>query len=717
MNIAVNWREKAGDAHRAGNLEQAKQAYQNWLIESPSDPDALHGMGACLIAEGQNDAACETFEKALTQAPHNASIRRNLGVSYWVLNRRSEALAMLEESDRLEPKNPHTVFNLAVACMGFGHRPRAMELYRECLTLDPKHALAHSNLIYMLDLLGDDAEAVEERHRFEEQHGPAAREKWQPHPNPKKTDRRLKIGYVSGDFQFHSASFAFRPVLLHHDRDQFEIFCYSATTRHDQTTQWFRDEFRWRNLGQLPPDMLVEGIRRDGIDILVDLSGHSRENRLLTFALKPAPVQVTAWGHALGTGLKAMDYLFSDPRVLPLERRALFAETVVDLPSVVCFEPQTPAPEILPLVDRPPTFGAFHRLEKISEVTLDMWSAVLKAVRGSRLVIKCPDFEDPVFRTRMHESFSARSIDPARVELRGTTVHYQHLTQMNDLDVMLDTFPHGGGISAIESLWMGVPIVTRRGVNIASRLAASFNALVGLDDCVATGHDSFVAAAKTQIGARAYLTEQRATLRDKLLQSPLCDHAGYAKAVEERYREMWERWCAHDPDADRRAAGRHRIRLDHSNDYNGNPVGESTDATWQGRHMKPGHCAVCDTPTWRMAFDPGAGDILLWPKPESVYACVRHEGLDSTGSAHARSSRSAFPIARGARPRSGDLSLAVHGAIEVVELERAKTRYASWYTPKHGEWLRAHARDQLKMDDVAIEKLLKQWEADRTWVG
>jgi predicted O-linked N-acetylglucosamine transferase (SPINDLY family) len=128
--------------------------------------------------------------------------------------------------------------------------------------------------------------------------------------------------------------------------------------------------------------------------------------------------------------------------------------------------------------------------------------------------------------------------------MRGTTVHYQHLTQMNDLDVMLDTFPHGGGISAIESLWMGVPIVTRRGVNIASRLAASFNALVGLDDCVATGHDSFVAAAKTQIGARAYLTEQRATLRQKLLNSPLCDHAGYAKAVEERYREMWERWCA-----------------------------------------------------------------------------------------------------------------------------------------------------------------------------
>jgi hypothetical protein len=134
--------------------------------------------------------------------------------------------------------------------------------------------------------------------------------------------------------------------------------------------------------------------------------------------------------------------------------------------------------------------------------------------------------------------------------------------------------------------------------------------------------------------------------------------------------------------------------------------------------MKPGHCAICDTPTWRMAFDPGAGgDILLWPKPESVYACVRHEGLDSTGQRSRSLVAVGIPYCPGCAPKVGDLSLAVHGAIEVVELERAKTRYASWYTPKHGEWLRAHARDQLKMDDVAIEKLLKQWEADRTWVG
>jgi predicted O-linked N-acetylglucosamine transferase (SPINDLY family) len=183
------------------------------------------------------------------------------------------------------------------------------------------HALAHSNLIFMLDLLADDDAAMEERHKFEERHGPPARAKWRAHPNTKDLTRRLRIGYVSGDFQFHSASFAFRPVLLNHDREHFEVFCYSSTTNHDQTTEWFRDEYRWRNLGGLPPEILDEGIRRDKIDILVDLSGHSKDNRLLLFALKPAPIQVTAWGHALGTGLKAIDYLFSDARVIPEDRR------------------------------------------------------------------------------------------------------------------------------------------------------------------------------------------------------------------------------------------------------------------------------------------------------------------------------------------------------------------------------------------------------------
>lgn len=537
-------RTRARTAHQQGQLGEAQHAYTAWLAEAPDDPEALHGMAICAVAEGRSLDAVALFQKARELAPENPSVRRNLGVAYWTLNRRQEALESLDLANTMEPNNPHTNFNLAVALMGLGENDRARACYEKTLELTPMHALAHSNLIFMLDLAADDDRAEEERNKFEERHGPPARALWKPHTNTKDLRRRLRVGYVSGDFQFHSASFAFRPVLLHHDREKFEVFCYSATTNPDATTEWYRDEFRWRTLNHIQPAQFAEGIRRDGIDILVDLSGHSKDNQLLAFALKPAPIQVSAWGHALGTGLKAMDYLFSDPIVCPPVRRLRFAERVADLPSVVCFEPQHPAPDIPPLPDRPPTFGAYQRLEKVSATTLEMWTAVLRAVKGSRLILKCPDFDDPHHVARTTAKFVAGGVDASRLEFRGKTVHYEHLRQMTDCDVMLDTFPHGGGMSAIESLWMGIPIITRQGQSVQSRLASSFLTLLDVDGTVATGLDGYVALAKTMVGARHHLSVLRASLRERLLKSVLCDHKTYALAVESYYREFWEKWCA-----------------------------------------------------------------------------------------------------------------------------------------------------------------------------
>ena len=364
-----------------------------------------------------------------------------------------------------------------------------------------------------------------------------------------KTGRTQGVGNLEREkWRWEQASPSV-PVLLHHDRERFEVFLYSATQTLDATTEWYRDEFRWRTLNHVPPPQFADGIRRDAIDILVDLSGHSKDNQLMTFVLKPAPVQVTAWGHALGTGLTAIDYLFSDAVVLPEARRSRFAEAVVDLPSVVCFEPQYPAPDIPPLPERAPVFGAFHRLEKVSATTYDMWADVLRAVPAATLILKTPEFEEPMHRERVLKALTQRGVDARRLEIRGKTVHYEHLRQMADCDLMLDTFPHNGGITTIEALWMGVPVVTRQGQSIQSRLASSFLTTLALTRYITAGHADYVACAVREIADRAALAAYRATARDGLLASPLCAHASYTRAVEEHYQRFWRTWCESSPSA------------------------------------------------------------------------------------------------------------------------------------------------------------------------
>jgi predicted O-linked N-acetylglucosamine transferase (SPINDLY family) len=494
--------------------DEARAAYERGLALRPDDPAALLGIGDCLFQLKQPAASVPYYERSLAGMPFNADTHEHLGVAL-------QAIGRLDES--------------AAAC-------------RRALEIEPDRARVQSGLIFVLDLKeGAEAEARAEQKRWNELFGRPAERGTVVHRNVPDPERPLRVGYVSADFWNHSVAFAMLPILRSHDRRQVSIACYSGSVIVDQVS----DEIRgladlWRETDLMTDEELAAQIRADEIDILVDLSGHSGGNRLPAFARKPAPVQVTAWGYATGTGLDAIDYFLADPIVVPSETRASYAEQVIDLPSILCYTPPVCAPEVVP----PPalargyvTFGTFNRLAKISDAALATWARVLLAVPSSRLTIKCAGADVSPTRERLLAGLAARGVGPERVTILGSTPQPDHLASHGEVDIMLDTFPQNGGITTLDAVLLGVPVVTLLGTRVPGRASASFLTTLGLGDLVGTTTDKYVEIAARLAGDLNRLARERATLRDRLLASPLADAGQYTRAVEAVYREIWRRWC------------------------------------------------------------------------------------------------------------------------------------------------------------------------------
>jgi predicted O-linked N-acetylglucosamine transferase (SPINDLY family) len=285
------------------------------------------------------------------------------------------------------------------------------------------------------------------------------------------------------------------------------------------------------------------------------MSGH----RLLVFARKPAPIQVTAWGEPTGTGLKAMDYLLADPVLVPADERKLFAERIFDIPNFLGYwvPDLLPEPSALPALTRGyVTFGSFNRAPKIQDAVLRHWAEVLRALPGSRLVIKgYQALTDGVEQRRIHGVLGGEGIASDRVMLLGRRARTDHFADYREIDIALDPFPHGGGMTTLDALWMGVPVVTWPGRTLSSRLAAASLTALGLGDFIASDLDAYVALAVAKAADLDALARLRGTLRQRLAASAVGNSERYARAVENAYREMWRRWCASHDDAlaDRRA--------------------------------------------------------------------------------------------------------------------------------------------------------------------
>ncbi|MBM3555787.1 MAG: tetratricopeptide repeat protein [Alphaproteobacteria bacterium] len=568
--------------HRAGRLREAEVAYVALLKEAPEHAAALHHLGALLHQTGRSAQGITLLLRAEALLPGDPLIKVNLGLALKQGGRFDEAIARyraaLEIDDRradawdmmgnalrevgrvsegmaahrraleLDPERTVTLSNVGSALFQKGEVEAAVDTFRQALARDPSLIEAHSNLIFALDLdpRANTEEQQAERKRWWERHGRRMAAARLPHANVRDPERRLRVGYVSADFCGHSAAALFGPIVRGHDPVAFETVCYSGTHREDAITASFKARAAlWRPTLGLDDDRLAALIRSDRVDILVDLSGHSAGNRMGVFARKPAPVQVSGWGHGTGTGLPTVDVLISDPVAIPAEERALFPERIVDLPCSLVFDPADYAPPVAPapcLANGYVAFGSLNRMAKTSEEVLRSWGALVASVPDARLLLKDRLFDDAEETRRIAAILAAAGLAEDRFIPMGGSPHREHLAAYGRIDIGLDPFPQGGGVTTLEALWQGVPVITLIGHTIAGRFSAGVETALGLTDFVAQDLEAYRSKATAAADADS-LAALRSGLRGRLAASPIADAKRYVTLVEALYRELWRRCC------------------------------------------------------------------------------------------------------------------------------------------------------------------------------
>jgi protein O-GlcNAc transferase len=578
-------RNNLGNAlFKRGRFAQAAVQFRRAVLIMPHDAAAHFNLGNALLAQGDIAAAMARYERALFLKPGWAEPHYNLGRALSMQGRLEEAAAQIRQAIDCKPDYVEAYCKLAEvlhllghlseaqACarralgirpidadsfnvlgtilLAMGRNEEAIGYFRRAVTARPDDAALHSNLIFALNFsqTATAADQQLERAAWAQRHASGFTKVVRAHDNDRDPQRRLRIGYVSAHFRRQAATYAFGGVIINHDPDRFEVTCYSDTAHEDEVTRRLAKRAdRWHRTGGLDDGALGKLIRSDRIDILVDLVGHMSGHRLLVFARKPAPIQVTAWGEPNGTGLTTIDYLLADPVLVPSTEHRLLVEEVVDLPNFLgLWLPESVAePNSLPARSRGYiTFGSFNRLDKVHEPVLAGWAAILRGVARSRLVLKDRTLTESDQRARILTALGAHGVAAERVTLLGWGDQTDQYQGYHHIDLALDPFPHGGGMTTLEALWMGVPVVTLAGRTIPSRLTAASLTALGLTDFIAPDLQSYIELAVAKAGDLDALAQLRASLRGRIAGSEFGDPVLYARAVEAAYRKMWERWCA-----------------------------------------------------------------------------------------------------------------------------------------------------------------------------
>ncbi len=540
--------ESALQHHASGRLPQAESIYQGILQTDPNQPVALHLLGVIAHQVGKNDIAVDLITKALTIKPDYAEAHNNLGLSLQDLGKLDEAIASYRKALTIRPNFAEAQNNLGNALKDIGKLDEAVTSYHRAVAIKPDYAKAHSNLLLTLNYRSDlsDDEVFYEHLRWNEQHALPLTARIQPHLNDQDPERRLRIGYVSPDFREHSVAYFIEPTLQHHDYNRFEIFCYYNYTQVDETTERLRRYAdHWTDCVGMTDDVLADRVRKDQIDILVDLAGHTAKNRLLVFARKPAPVQVTWMGYPNTTGLAAMDYRLTDAYLDPIGKtEQLSTEELVRLPVSACFRPPLESPDIgdLPALEAGyVTFASFNNFSKVTQNVMATWARILRAVNGSRLVIM--NVNDGETERYVRQTFSNNGIANTRLNLMKVMPFFEYLEFHNSVDIGLDTFPYNGGTTTCNGTWMGVPHITLAGTSARSRVGVALLSHIGDSNLIASSPDQYVQFAVELANDIGRLGQLRKGLRDGMVRSPLTDARHLTRALEAAYRKMWESHC------------------------------------------------------------------------------------------------------------------------------------------------------------------------------
>lgn len=542
---ADEWVKLGVTAHVQGNLPQAQQHYQQALRIDPANAMATQNLAIVFAQSNLMNEAMLTIERAAMFDGMQSEVLTNWALMALAADQIAAALSAARSAYEMKP-NQQTRLALAMVYATAGMPELALPIYEQMLAEEPAHPVAGANACFVQTLMTCTPKELREKrqgwyeaNRFK---GPRA-----PHQNDKHPDRPLRIGYVSGDFKMHSASMIFKGPVLR-PSDGLQTYLYSTLPvdiEKDQSTKEFHAfaGARWRDVTALSDEQLDAQIRQDQIDILVDLAGHTNGGRLTIFTRKPAPIQVTAWGFAHGTGCPEIDYFFADPVAIRPDEREHYVEQIVDLPCIVSYSPppyDVKGTSTLPYFKNEfITFGSYARYEKMNEECLLMFAEILRQVPDSRLEFKDHGCRRPYSIKRIRGIMA--DIDPKRLLFSIATSHPEHMQAYQQADLILDPFPHSGGVVCLEQLYMGVPMITRYGTQASGRTSSSVLTTMGRTEWIAHSKEQYVEKAVAMANDVKTLSRVRKTLRQQFMDSPVVQ--GYPEKVEAAYRAMWRRYC------------------------------------------------------------------------------------------------------------------------------------------------------------------------------